>query len=86
MYPDGMAKPPSRPKDANQLAHLIAGLSVGEITEPDRDAGKDPAAVALGRRGGLRGGKAAAEAMTDEQRTERAKKAAAARWNKESES
>jgi hypothetical protein len=43
---------------------------------------KDPAAVALGRRGGLKGGKARAAALTAEQRRESARKAAAARWTK----
>jgi hypothetical protein len=42
---------------------------------------KNPAAVALGRRGGLKGGKARAKALTPEIRTEIAKKAAQARWN-----
>ena len=44
--------------------------------------GKDPAAVALGRKGGLKGGKARAASMTKAQRTAAAKKAAAARWGK----
>lgn len=44
-------------------------------------AGKDPAAVALGRKGGLKGGKARAAKLTPEQRSEIAKNAAAARWN-----
>jgi hypothetical protein len=43
---------------------------------------KDPAAVSLGRRGGLKGGKARAASLTAEQRAEIARKAAAARWNK----
>ena len=43
---------------------------------------KNPAAVALGRLGGLKGGKARAEALTPERRSEIAKKAAAARWRK----
>lgn len=42
---------------------------------------KNPAAVALGRMGGLKGGKARAAAMTPEQRTAAAKKAADARWS-----
>lgn len=42
--------------------------------------GKNPAAVALGRLGGMKGGKARAAKLTQEQRTEIAKKAAAARW------
>ena len=44
---------------------------------------KNPAAVALGRLGGLKGGRARAEKLTKEQRAEIAKKAAAVRWNKE---
>ena len=44
--------------------------------------GKNPNAVALGRLGGLKGGKARAEKLTPEQRTEIAKKAAAKRWGK----
>jgi len=41
---------------------------------------KNPAAVALGRLGGLKGGRARAEKLTDEQRRASAKKAAEARW------
>lgn len=44
---------------------------------------KNPAAVALGRRGGLKSGKARMEKMTPEQRSEVARKAAAARWGEE---
>jgi hypothetical protein len=44
--------------------------------------GKDPAAVALGRKGGLRGGKARAAKMTKKERSEAAKRAAQARWKK----
>lgn len=46
---------------------------------------KDPAAVNLGRRGGLKGGKARAEKMTKEERSESARKAAEARWAKKRE-
>jgi hypothetical protein len=49
--------------------------------KPDPDAGKDPAAVSLGRRGGLKGGKARAAKLTAEQRSKIAKNAAAARWS-----
>ncbi|WP_373138029.1 hypothetical protein [Mycobacterium marinum] len=45
-------------------------------------AGKDPAAVALGRKGGLKGGKARAEKLTPEQRSAAAKKAAQTRWSR----
>ena len=44
--------------------------------------GKDPAAVALGRKGGLKGGKARAASMTKKERSASAKKAALARWGK----
>lgn len=70
-----------RPTDPNQLAKKIIGIATGE--EPDADEPKkDPAAVALGRRGGLKGGKARAESLTPEKRSEIAKKAAAKRWGK----
>jgi hypothetical protein len=46
---------------------------------------KDPAAVALGRRGGLKGGKARAAKLTQEQRSESARKAAQARWTRADE-
>jgi hypothetical protein len=69
-----------RPRDSNQLGKLIVDIATGEIEDRAPDAGKDPAAVALGRKGGLKGGKARAESMTAEQRKEAAKKAAAARW------
>lgn len=75
-----MAKHPKRPRDPNQLAKLIADIATGEVQETEPDAGKDPAAVALGRRGGLKGGKARAEKMSPERRSEIAKMASSARW------
>ena len=76
-----MTKTPKRPRDPNQLAHMIGGIASGEVEElPPADAGKNPAAVELGRRGGLKGGKARAAALTSEQRREIAQKAAAKRW------
>jgi hypothetical protein len=78
------AKRPRRPRDPNQLAHQIIGIATGQVEDkPDprpEDAGKDPAAVSLGRRGGLKGGKARAAAMTPERRAEIARMAAAKRW------
>jgi len=50
--------------------------------EPELVEGKNPYAVILGRRGGLKGGKVRAAKLTSEQRTEIAKKAAAKRWGK----
>jgi len=79
-----MTKRPSRPRDPNQLAKRIADIATGELTDHDPAAGKLPAAVELGRRGGLKGGAARAANLTDEQRSEIARKAAQARWRKES--
>ena len=71
------------PRDVNELAASIVDEATSDAPlAPDPDEGKDPAAVALGRRGGLKGGKARAESMTPEQRSEAARKAAAARWAK----
>ena len=72
---------PKRPRDPNQLAHLIAQIASGEVTDPKTDEGKDAAAVSLGRRGGLKGGKARADKLSKEQRSAIAKKAAKARWS-----
>lgn len=69
-----------RPTDVNKLAAAVVAEATGEA--PAANDGKDPAAVALGRRGGLKGGKARAAKMTPEERSEAAKKAAAARWGK----
>jgi len=77
-----MAKTPKRPRDTNQLAKFITDIATGEIEEPVKNAGKDPAAVALGRKGGLKGGKARAESLSPKKRKDIAKKAAAKRWEK----
>jgi hypothetical protein len=73
-----------RPADPNELAAQIVGEAIGDLPVADPDEEKDPAAVALGRKGGLKGGKARAAKMTPEQRSEAAKRAAAARWKKSS--
>jgi hypothetical protein len=70
-----------RPRDQNQLAKLIVDIATGERQDaPEPTPGKDPAAVALGRKGGLKGGKARAESLTAAQRSEIAKRAAKKRW------
>lgn len=70
-----------RPRDLNQLAARLVDEATGNAPElPDPDEGKDPAAVALGRKGGLKGGKARAQKLTAEQRSESARRAARARW------
>jgi hypothetical protein len=61
--------------EVNRIAHQIANATAGIDLQ-----GKDPAAVALGRRGGLKGGKARAAKLTAEQRSEIARIAANSRW------
>lgn len=78
-----MAKP-KRPRDTNQLAKFITDLATGEQQEQDANKGKNPAAVALGRLGGLKGGKARAKSLTSKRRKEIARKAAKKRWSKKS--
>lgn len=73
---------PKRPRDTNQLAKFIVDLATGEVEEPKEESTKNPAAVALGKLGGLKGGKARAAKLTPEQRSEIAKKGAAKRWEK----
>lgn len=79
-----MASKPKRPRDTNQLAKFITELATGEAKEPvsKKAKGKDPAAVALGRKGGLKGGRARAESLSPKKRKDIAKKAAAKRWEK----
>lgn len=60
-------------KDVNQLAHSVAEKATKE---------KNPAAVALGRLGGLVGGHARAKKLSTKRKKEIAKKAAKARWKK----
>jgi hypothetical protein len=70
-----------RPRDLNQLAKSIVDEATGQTEALPPDT-RDPLAVELGRRGGLKGGKARAAKLTQEQRTAIAKKAAAKRWSR----
>lgn len=70
-----------RPTDINLLAASIVGDSLEEPA-PEDTTSKNPAAVSLGRLGGLKGGKARAAKLTAEQRSAIARKAAQARWAK----
>jgi len=69
-------------KDINQLARYIVATATSEDSQVIFDQIKNPAAVALGRLGGLKGGKARAASLTPEQRKAIAKKAAEKRWTK----
>lgn len=62
-------------RDLNQIAASIVAQTTG-------DTKKNPAAVALGRLGGLKGGKARAESLSPAERKGIARKAAAKRWSK----
>jgi len=78
-----MAKAKKLPKDTNQRAVMIAQIATGEIEAPKEETDLIKlAASAMGRKGGLKGGKARAESLTAKKRSEIAKKAAAARWGK----
>lgn len=67
-------------RDTSTLAFDIVQQATGQV---EKDAGKNQAAVALGRLGGLKGGKARAAALTAEQRAGIARVAALARWKKQ---
>jgi hypothetical protein len=69
-----------RPRDPNELAKRLVDEATGEQPKYDPDEGKDPAAVALGRKGGLKGGRVRAERMTPEERSAAARHAAQKRW------
>lgn len=79
--PDRSSKP-KRPADINRLAASI----VEAATQGEPEDTRDPAAVALGRKGGLKGGRARAEKLTPEERAQIARKAAAARWKDQKDS
>ena len=79
------AKRSSRKQPDEDDPNVPAFNVVQEATteeEPEAPREKNPAAVALGRLGGLKGGKARAEKLTPEERSEIARTAARARWNK----
>ncbi len=74
-------KRPKRPRDPAQLAKLMIDIASGEVEDREltpEEEGKDPAAAALGRKGGA----ARAKSMSAEKRTEIASKAAKSRWAK----
>jgi hypothetical protein len=82
------------PADFNLRAKSIVDLVTGEDEEEQptsksppqkEEPTKNPAAVALGRLGGLKGGKARAAKMTPKERSESARKAVKARWAKNKE-
>ncbi len=75
------ANHPKRPRDFSQAAKLVIDIATGQVEDREptpEEQGKDPAAAALGRKGG----KARAAKMTAKRRAEIARKAAERRWRK----
>ena len=88
MMPKRSSTRKKRPRDVNQLAKSVVDEALGDTDDESVaqsnsvDDGKNPAAVELGRLGGLKGGKARAAKLSKKRRSEIAAKAAAARWSK----
>jgi hypothetical protein len=80
-----MSKKAKLPTDVNSRAKAIVDFATSDEELPDPDEGKDPAAVALGRKGGLKGGKARAEKLSPAERSASAKRAAEARWSEQTD-
>lgn len=79
-----MPKRPRRSRDPVQAAHQVYLEIIGEVPPPEPEP-EDPlkaAAAELGRRGGLKGGKIRAANLPATRRSEIARKAARARWDK----
>jgi hypothetical protein len=77
-----MAKPPKRPRDFSQAAKLVVDVATGQVEDREptpEERGKDPAAAALGRKGGA----ARATKMSPARRAEIARKGALKRWRKD---
>lgn len=80
------AKRLKRPRDPVQLGKLVGDILTGQVEDraPEKspDPKKDQAAVSLGRKGGLKGGRARADSLSAEQRKKIAQAAANKRWKR----
>ena len=76
----------SKDHDFTRTAMRVVEQAIGEQWDgsplPDKHAGKNPAAVALGKLGGAKGGAARAAALSPERRVEIARNAARRRWKR----
>ncbi len=79
----GLGRDPELPDGPLPVSATVDERVEAQLSEEGR--GKDPAAVALGRKGGLKGGAARAAALSPERRSEIARSAAKARWAKDLE-
>jgi hypothetical protein len=79
-----MRKRSSKPRqeDMNETSYRVVQEAIAKADPESAANGKNPAAVALGHLGGLKGGKARAERLSAKRRAEIAKRAAQARWGK----
>jgi hypothetical protein len=76
------AKPPKRPRDFSQAAKFVVDVATGQTEDrppTPEEQGKDPAAAALGRKGGM----ARASKLSQARRSEIAKEAAGKRWKRD---
>jgi hypothetical protein len=76
-----MTKPPKRPRDFSQAAKLVIDVATGQVEDREptpEEQGKDPGAVALGRKGGA----SRAKSLSGKKRSEIARLAAQKRWTK----
>ena len=74
-----MTKPPKRPRDFSQAGKMVVDIATGQVEDrplTPEEQGKDPAAVALGKKGGM----ARARSVNSKRRSEIARKAARERW------
>ncbi len=79
------APPKKRPRDVNQLAKSVVDVATRTddvALSTEGMTGKDPAAVQLGRKGGLKGGPARALSLSKKERSQIASKAARTRWGR----
>jgi hypothetical protein len=77
-----MPKRSSKKKDINETAFSIVQKATAQAEPAQAEPEKNPAAVALGKLGGIKGGKARAKKLSAEERKAIAQKAAASRWNR----
>jgi hypothetical protein len=78
-------KHPKRPRDLNQWAKRMVDIATGAASDREptpEEQGKDPAAVARGRLGGAKGGKARAKKLSASERRASALKAVRSRWSR----
>lgn len=80
-----MTRTPRRPRDTNQLGKLMVDILTGDEGSAGRASAEVPRnpATEFARQGGLKGGRARADALSPEMRSEIARQAAAARWRKD---